>query len=837
MELGLNQSQLEAREAALTKEGYRRATSSHLARPDGKDRFAAIWLKVSERAAEPVGVYSGVEPEYSGDNYLADLQVDVQVSRASPPRSTKERFAEQLAEAEKQLKAKAEDTPARLRRALARLHLGDSEKALEDLSWLIGKSPKYALAYLHRAEVHSRLGKTKEAKEDLARFQELSTDAGQKAYADAVVSAFLGEDAAGMKRLEAGIAANGKDADFLYNAACACAVASRALVGKDGAKAKRYSDRALALIKEAVANGYTNYLQMQTDPNLDPLREQPAFTQLLQVGRLERHYLAVWHPVAGFRSTEVHGLDPDQHLARCRSLVTQGYRPAAISGAFVSSSLVGDDKGGGSIVSASVWHQPLVPEEHKEALAKRQANAAVALVRLGHGEKVWPLLKHSPDPRVRSGIIHRLSPMGAAPEVLAQRLDEETDVTIRRALLLSLGEYPSVSPVDQNLLAAKLLELYRDDPDPGIHGACAWVLRRWGHSTKLAQTDAELAKRPHPTLSKHSALAPQASSLKSQATGHAPQASSLKPQATGHAPQASSLKPQATGHAPQVSHPAPQASSRRWYVNSQGQTFVIIPGPVEFLMGSPRSEAERERGAEGPIERLHKKRIGRTFAIASHEVTVEQFLRFRREHRYRPQYANQPDCPMNDVSWYDAAAYCNWLSEQEGIPKDQWCYEPNAGGQYAEGMKPKPRYLQLTGYRLPSESEWEYACRSGAATARFYGETEELLGQYAWYTKNSLDRWLLPVGSLKPNEFGLFDMLGNALEWCQDPIFDYRLQRAGRSTEDQEFAGDIRDTQLRVLRGGAFSHRPRGVRSGNRLRYQPADRLSNVGFRLARTYD
>ena len=69
---------------------------------------------------------------------------------------------------------------------------------------------------------------------------------------------------------------------------------------------------------------------------------------------------------------------------------------------------------------------------------------------------------------------------------------------------------------------------------------------------------------------------------------------------------------------------------------------------------------------------------------------MDQFLRFRKDHEYVKEYAPTGDCPVNKVSWYDAAAYCNWLSEQEGIPKEQWCYEPNKEGKYAEGMKMAP---------------------------------------------------------------------------------------------------------------------------------------------------
>src|SRR5262249_34071029 len=158
-------------------------------------------------------------------------------------------------------------------------------------------------------------------------------------------------------------------------------------------------------------------------------------------------------------------------------------------------------------------------------------------------------------------------------------------------------------------------------------------------------------------------------------------------------------------------------------------------------------------GPEGQEELRHWRRIGRSFAIASREVTVKQFLRFRKDHPVDRQGAPSPDCPINMVSWYDAAAYCNWLSEQEGIPKEQWCYEPNEKGEYAQGMKLAASYLQRTGYRLPTEAEWEYACRAGATTRYYFGESDELLPRYARYGVNSQGR-LWPVGSLKPNDFG-----------------------------------------------------------------------------------
>ena len=436
----------------------------------------------------------------------------------------------------------------------------------------------------------------------------------------------------------------------------------------------------------------------------------------------------------------------------------------------------------------------------KDRLAERQARAAVALVRMGKAEDVWTLLRHSADPRLRSFIVNWLFPLGADPELIAaelKRIDPNAkptpvqgqqkmdailfhpETSMRRALILALGTYGTdgLSPGEREPLIGKLLDLYRNDPDAGIHGAAEWTLRKWGQQNRLKEVDANLIK-------------------------------------------------------------IREWGDRRWFMNSQGQTYAVIDGPVEFRMGSPPTEPNRNETMETARHML----IPRRFAIAAKEVTVEQWQRFERTHtqlRLPPSFVKQhspdPDGPMIGFTWYIAANYCNWLSEQEGLPKVQWCYLPAKGSIYDEGMTIPADVLERRGYRLPTEPEWEYACRSGSVTSRYYGQSIELLDAYARSAANSKEHaW--SCGSLLPNDLGLFDILGNQFEGVQDSSRRTMPEGRGLHSDIINISESIIEKDPRFLRGGSFDDLPANVRSASRARHAPANRSANVGFRPSRTW-
>jgi formylglycine-generating enzyme required for sulfatase activity len=251
------------------------------------------------------------------------------------------------------------------------------------------------------------------------------------------------------------------------------------------------------------------------------------------------------------------------------------------------------------------------------------------------------------------------------------------------------------------------------------------------------------------------------------------------------------------------------------YTNTLGMKFKRIPAG-KFSMGSSQEEIDTLRGntkdevfkgmlaSEGPE---HEVEITRPFSMGTTEVTVGQFRQFIAANpKYqvgddrweRPEFFQADNYPVVWVSWQNAVDFCNWLSEKEGKI-----------------------------YRLPTEAEWEYCCRSGKSGTRYgHGDNDSQLGTYAWYDRH-LGDGTHRAGDRKANAWGLYDMHGNVFEWCQD----WHDLNYYRNSSRQDPIGPGAGT-ARVTRGGGWRYQFVHCRSAFRSWLAPQERRDSVGFRV-----
>ncbi|MFP4029720.1 MAG: formylglycine-generating enzyme family protein [Candidatus Brocadiia bacterium] len=253
--------------------------------------------------------------------------------------------------------------------------------------------------------------------------------------------------------------------------------------------------------------------------------------------------------------------------------------------------------------------------------------------------------------------------------------------------------------------------------------------------------------------------------------------------------------------------------------------LVLIPAG-QFEMGSKFSPQEIENRYGGAADWYdseqpqHTVKITKPFYMSATEVTIEQYRAFlrdggddsgvdwdeddcpiRKSGTYRlsgNKFGKSDDQPMAAVSWHGADKFCQWLSRKTGKT-----------------------------VRLPTEAQWEYACRAGSTTAYCFGDSERQLAEYAWYEDNAEDAgkdYPQPVGRKKPNDWGLYDMHGNVWDWCRD-YYDHEYYEKSPKTDPTGPESGV----FRVLRGGSWSYYARVCRSAHRLWTHPTD---TRGFRV-----
>lgn len=255
--------------------------------------------------------------------------------------------------------------------------------------------------------------------------------------------------------------------------------------------------------------------------------------------------------------------------------------------------------------------------------------------------------------------------------------------------------------------------------------------------------------------------------------------------------------------------------------------WVVIAART-FTMGSPPEEACRE-----PNEAQHTVELTRDYEIMATELTRAQFLA---QMGYDPTSDQRcgPSCPVTDITWHEAAAFCNALSLKAGLAPCYVC----SGKQLATSCLvaeafAASNYSACPGYRLPTDAEWEHAYRADTTTALYNGALENCQGsdpradEIAWHSGNSGER-VHQGGQKAPNPWGLYDMAGNVYDWCYD----------WNSTLDDSPSTDPvgpSTGSAKVVRGGSFTHSATFIRAANRGNRVPYERYNHVGARCVRS--
>jgi formylglycine-generating enzyme required for sulfatase activity len=481
---------------------------------------------------------------------------------------------------------------------------------------------------------------------------------------------------------------------------------------------------------------------------------------------------------------------------------------------------------------------------------QRRANAAVTLLRLGECEKVLPVFEWTDDPESLTQFIFRCRPRGVGVDALLDCLQLVSDAPrdrhprdSRYAVLLALGEFSleEIPASRREALVKQLADWYRNDPSSGVHGAAGWLLRQWGQADVVRAVDQTpvpyapdrewftlaitVTPTPPPKPKEKPAAEKAGSESAAPKSGEASEPTAGEAAKTDGKTDASNDTAEAADKAPPEQPAEPLPPMTFYY------TFIVFPAG-EYTIGSVEDEPDRDKD-----EARHAVRLTRRFAILDREITWRELITFS------PLYANfmqQLDAKLMDAGagahWYDSVGFCRWLGAQMGLSESDQAYQAAESldtEKYPREPDPRanwaprnwPADLDRRGFRLPTESEWEVACRAGARTAYEYGSEVSLLGRFGWFTENS-GKHVHPPKELRPGVRGLFDVHGNLFEWTHDWFGDFTSEAVADPL-------GVEGGSSRVNRGGGWIIAAANCRTAIRNPYQPTFRSSNHGFRLA----
>lgn len=384
-----------------------------------------------------------------------------------------------------------------------------------------------------------------------------------------------------------------------------------------------------------------------------------------------------------------------------------------------------DVAGSDQPISNSVWIRYFPTYDETSTLAKRKGNATALLLRTA--ELDWRELD---DTGMNAATNEALQFLAPDPLTLLTEYRDAPANSDRRCNLLTVLGLSASDPADRVELdnfADELLFAYPETENHRLVGCIEWFLRKQNRGAELTRLQSSLRRED------------------------------------------------------------PEVTDDSWYVNKFLMRMVRVE-PGELIIGARTNEGERfHLPATFSLLTQTRERTRYPIYVAAREVTLKQYREFAAERGVNlasniKTAVPTEECSVTTVSMVNAAHFCNWLSETAGIPEDQWCYLPNANGEYAVGMRPAPNFKQRVGYRLPDEVEWELFARAGTTTIFYWGDRRREHYMHA-EVQNTV-----PPGQFLPNPLGLFDILGNAAERCQSTNYgkfsSYRAIWAASHTDE-----------------------------------------------------
>lgn len=449
-------------------------------------------------------------------------------------------------------------------------------------------------------------------------------------------------------------------------------------------------------------------------------------------------------------------------------------------------------------------------QTQRVSFGKLRANAAINLMRLEDRKHFWEIFDVEEDPESMTQFIHHCRVLDVKASELVECLQiAKTERDSRSegsfiaspeiaqfAMLLALGDFPvaDIEKEQRAKLIPILLDWYANDTSARIHGATGWLLRTWGFTKETEEID---------------------------------------------------------------QREVPYTDSCEWFtrkvdfevLDEEGKktgetksfyfTFIVIESGV-YRNGAPDSEAEQQADETFQTVTLTKR-----IAVLDREIVREEFEALLPVNDIIDEWSPPTgDHPMIGTSWYEAIDFCRALSSSAGISEAEQCFADPAKLPVEDFPRetteifnsyPKdwPLRMDGTGFRLPTESEWEVFCRAGTKTAYSFGNDSQLVQRYGWvkkmtFSKDNVDSRKTQIPRmLRPNLYGLFDTHGNAWEWCYD-WYNFGTIRAATAIDPT----GPENGSTRILRGGSWYRSEGQGRSANRSSGLPTERFSDRGFRI-----